>query len=46
MPLCFAIEDAVLEAWLGLTIRHGFKLADDPVDRGAAVSKEGSVLFF
>jgi hypothetical protein len=45
-PLCFAIEDAVLEAWLGLTIRPGFNLADDPIDRGAAVLTEGSVLFF
>jgi len=45
-PICFTIDGAVLETWLGLHIRPGFKLADNPADERAAALREGSVLFF
>jgi hypothetical protein len=45
-PICFAIDGAVLEAWLDLTIRDGFELADKPSDERTTTIREGSVLFF
>jgi chemotaxis protein CheX len=45
-PICFSIDNTVLEAWLELNIRPGFKLADAPTDEAAAAFRAGSVLFF
>jgi hypothetical protein len=45
-PTCFAIGELVLEIWLELSIRPGFRLADNPTDERAAALREGSAVFF
>lgn len=45
-PICFSIDNTILEAWIELNIRPGFKLADTPTDEPATAFKAGSVLFF
>jgi hypothetical protein len=45
-PIRFAIEGVPLEVWLELSIRPGFKLADNPADVRAGALREGSILFF
>jgi len=45
-PIRFAIDGMVLEIWLELNIRPGFRLADAPADDKAGALSEGSVLFF
>lgn len=45
-PIRFAIDGMVLETWLELNIRPGFRLPDSPADDRAAALREGSILFF
>lgn len=45
-PMCFVIDDDVLEVWLELAISPDFRLAERPTHERPVALKEGSALFF
>jgi hypothetical protein len=45
-PIRIAVDDAVLETWLELAIRPGYRFPEHLADENGAVLKEGTMVFF